>query len=120
MGKAQTVNTELGEVTARELTVRQVRNALDATSQGVPHIIDILYAGENVPSSVVAISTGLHPDSTEERSLMDFSTGDMRKIIQAVKEANPDFLDLAERLKAAVEAQGQGAILTGSLQGLSE
>ena len=102
MGKAQTVKTELGEFVAKELTVGQVRDVMDQLGKGKPHIIDFLFSDENVPASAVSISTGLPLESDEQDSLHSFTTGDMRQIINAVKEANPDFLALAVRLRVAL------------------
>ena len=99
MGKAQTVNTEHGEVTAKELTVGQVRDVLEHIGGTNPHIIDILFDDEGVPAIAVSLSTGLPLESDENESLLNYSAGDMRRVIKAVKEANPDFLALAQRMR---------------------
>lgn len=99
MGKAHTVKTELGEFTAKELTVGQVRDVLENLGKSAPHIVDMLFDDEGVPGISVSLSTGLPLESEDKTSLLSFSTSDMRKIIHAVKEVNPDFLDLAGRLR---------------------
>lgn len=104
---AKIITTDAGEFTARELTVGQVRDALDEIAKGVPHVVDLLFAEEGVPAAVVSLSTGIPGDAKEGVSLMDFTPGDMRKILSAVSEVNPDFLALAGRMRELAGKQTQ-------------
>ncbi|OHD21786.1 MAG: hypothetical protein A2Y38_12945 [Spirochaetes bacterium GWB1_59_5] len=102
MAKAKIVKTEMGDITARELTVGEVRDVLDELSKTPPHVVDLLFGDEHIPAVVIARSTEIPMDSEAEISLMSFTTSDMRKIIEAVGEVNPDFLGLSERIGAIV------------------
>jgi hypothetical protein len=102
MAKAKIIKTEMGDITAKELTVGEVRDVLDELSKTPPHVVDLLFGDEGIPAVVVSRSTEIPMDSEEEISLMSFTTSDMRKLIEAVGEVNPDFLGLAERIRAIV------------------
>ena len=102
MAKAKIVKTEIGEFTARELTVGEVRDALDDIAKAKPHVVDLLFGNDRIPAVVISRATGIPLESEEKISLLSFTTSDMRKIIDAVGDVNPDFLGMSERIMALV------------------
>lgn len=88
------------DVAARELTVKEVRQILDALdSAGEVSTVDLLFQ-DRIPARAVALSTGLTLEELEG----DFRPSEIDTIITAVGEANPIFARLVERLAGAVKA----------------
>jgi hypothetical protein len=78
------------ELTVRELTVEQVLDALDSMDRE-PHRMAILFP--DVPLELVERSAGTTADV-----LMKYPVSDVEKLVSKVKEANPFFLRLTDRL----------------------
>ena len=99
MAAAQTVKSESAEFIVRELTVSQVRAIIeDLGSAGrAPHPLELLFPG--VPLVAVTQSCGIAPDALDSLSISD-----AERLITAVREVNPGFFSMHDRLTAAGRA----------------
>lgn len=78
-------------LTAKELTVQQVLDTLDAMGQDEPHRMAFLFP--DVPVELVEMSVGKRADD-----LVQYPASEVDKIVSAVKKVNPFFLKILDRL----------------------
>ena len=95
MGKVNTFRIEDEELIARELTVTQVEEILNAESERTgTEIIELMFP-DRVPLSVLLASTGLTGEGLEKKN---FPPSVLEKIFDEVEKVNPISAGLFQRL----------------------
>ncbi len=93
MGEAKTLKIASKDIVVKELTVKEVEEVIDACVDGkAVSTIDLLF--DDIPSIAVMKSSGLTLDE-----LMEMRPSEIRTIVDAVKEVNPFFVSMQERLR---------------------
>ncbi|NCC25636.1 MAG: hypothetical protein EOM25_10655 [Deltaproteobacteria bacterium] len=82
--------------TARELSVAQIRELLDAMANAYqPHLIDMLFPESGISGGIVAASLGL---SLDDLDALDLAPSELETVVAKVGEANPFLSGLILRL----------------------
>jgi len=85
------------EVVVKELTIGEVKNALEEIDKRKePHVIELLFP--DVPAIVLSMSTGLSAEEFEH-----FTQSEMEQLISVFKEVNPFLSGLLKRLAEAAK-----------------
>ena len=113
MRKTKTVKINDREITAQELTVKQIDKIMSTLDDPEISNIDMLFP-DRLPSIALSEGTGLSVDE-----LADFTPSELEIMLNAVEELNPTFAGLMERLasvgRQAIDARKSEEQPAGSL-----
>lgn len=114
MQKIKRIKIDERELTVKELTVGQIRNIIeDLENPENVHIIDMLF-GDEIPALAVSESTEISMKDLEKGKI---TPSEMEIIIKGVKEVNPFFVKMIERLAKIGETALKGRTSTESSAG---
>jgi len=97
MGTERKVMFVGSEVTARELTVKEIDQVLSdmEDTKSEVHMVDLLFGDEPISAKAVSLSTGLELAAMVADGV---TPSDVKKVIDQVKEVNPTFVGMMSRL----------------------
>jgi hypothetical protein len=104
MKKSKIIQFDGKEVTAKELTVEEIADCMDAVAAGKADSLDLLFDGR-LPSEAVVRAAGI-----ERLELHKHSPSALEQLWNAVEETNPFFLGMVKRMFAPAQNRSANAL----------
>jgi len=99
MRRTKTIEINDETITVKELKVKEIKDMLESVNAetGIS-TVDLLF-GDVVPSQAISMCSNVSIEHIEE----NYTPSDIEKIVEAVKELNPFFLNMMNKLIKVAE-----------------